>query len=390
MNGHTKKRKRKICFVITSEIHYARNKLVLEALRDRKDVDLQIVVGASAILPIHGNVPALLARDKFPCSAKILMTLEGSTPLAMAKTAGLGMSEFASVFDSLSPDIVVVRGDRYEVLSAAIAAAYLNIVVAHIEGGDVTGTIDESVRHAITKLAHIHFATNEIARVRLLRMGENPKFIFNVGSPEIEFIVRSTDRMKVNSDTINRLGVGGIIDTKKPYIVIMYHPVTTEYGSNGEHAETLLNAVQELDVPAIWFWPNVDAGADEVSRAIRSFREKNMPDKIRFIKYLPPEEFHGLVSASQCLVGNSSAGIKECSYFGIPVVNIGTRQNGRVRAENVRDVPYKRKAIFAALTMQIAHGKYKRSSIYYKKNTSKKIAHVLVTVSPPIQKRFMN
>ena len=384
------KKKRKVCFVITSEIHYARNKLVLEALRARKDVDLRIVVGASAILPVHGNVPLLLARDKFPCSAKILMTLEGSTPLAMAKTAGLGVSEFASVFDSLSPDIVVVRGDRYEVLSAAIAAAYLNIRVAHIEGGDVTGTIDESVRHAITKLAHIHFATNEVARARLLRMGENPKFVFNVGSPEIEFISRSKGKIKTNNDTVNRLGVGGIIDVRKPYIVVMYHPVTTEYGSNGEHAETLLRAVQELNMPAIWFWPNVDAGADEVSRAIRSFREKSKMDRTRFIKYLSPEEFHGLVSASRCLIGNSSAGIKECSYFGVPVVNIGTRQNGRARAENVRDVSYEKRAILIALKAQITRGKYKRSEIYYKKDTSKKIAKILASVSPPIQKRFMD
>ena len=384
------KKKRKVCFVITSEIHYARNKLVLEALRARKDVDLRIVVGASAILPVHGNVPLLLARDKFPCSAKILMTLEGSTPLAMAKTAGLGVSEFASVFDSLSPDIVVVRGDRYEVLSAAIAAAYLNIRVAHIEGGDVTGTIDESVRHAITKLAHIHFATNEVARARLLRMGENPKFVFNVGSPEIEFISRSKGKIKTNNDTVNRLGVGGIIDVRKPYIVVMYHPVTTEYGSNGEHAETLLRAVQELNMPAIWFWPNVDAGADEVSRAIRSFREKSKMDHTRFIKYLSPEEFHGLVSASRCLIGNSSAGIKECSYFGVPVVNIGTRQNGRARAENVRDVSYEKRAILIALKAQITRGKYKRSEIYYKKDTSKKIAKILASVSPPIQKRFMD
>lgn len=384
------KKKRKICFVITSEIHYARNKMVLDAVRARKDSELQIVVGASAILPAHGDVPVLLARDKFPCSAKILMTIEGSTPLAMAKTAGLGVSEFANVFDALKPDIVVVRGDRYEVLSAAIAATYLNIVVAHIEGGDMTGTIDESVRHAITKLAHIHFATNEIAHARLLRMGENPKFVFNVGSPEIEFVAKNKNKIKIKSDTINRLGTGSIIDTEKPYIVIMYHPVTTEYGSNREHTETLLGAVLELDVPAVWFWPNVDAGADEVSKAIRSFREKSKPNKIRFIKYLPPEEFHGLVSVSRCLAGNSSAGIKECSYFGTPVVNIGTRQNGRAKAENVRDVPYEKKAILAALKTQIAHGKYKKSAIYYKRKTSKTIAQRLAAVYPPIQKKFFD
>lgn len=381
-------KRKKICFVITSEIHYARNKIVLQAIRMRKDLNLQIVVGASAILPAYGDVPALLARDKFPCSAKVLITIEGGTPLAMAKTTGLGVSEFASVFDSLSPDIVVVRGDRYEVLAAAIAAAYLNIPVAHIEGGDVTGTIDESVRHAITKLSHIHFATNEIARGRLLRMGENPEFVFNVGSPETEFIARHMRKLKVSNATINYLGVGGVVDVKKPFIVVMYHPVTTEYGTNRKHAEALLSAVHELDMPAVWFWPNIDAGADEVSKAIRSFRERDKPDNIRFIKYLPPEEFHGLVLASRCLVGNSSAGIKECSYFGIPVVNIGTRQNGRARGENVRDVPYEKKMILSAIRAQVSRGKYKISTMYYKKDTSKRIAETLSIVSPPVQKRF--
>src|SRR3989338_6441718 len=180
-------RKRKICFVVTSHIHYTRNKLVLDATRDHPRVELQIVVGGSAILPKYGEVLDLMQKDGFKCSAKITMVFEGGSPIAMAKTTGIGITEFATVFDNLNPDVVIVRGDRYEVLSAAIAASYLNIPVAHIEGGDVTGTIDESVRHAITKLAHIHFATNEVSLGRILRVGERPEYVFNVGSPELEF-----------------------------------------------------------------------------------------------------------------------------------------------------------------------------------------------------------
>jgi len=384
------KKKRKICFVITSEIHYARNKLVLEALRARKDVEIQIVVGASAILPSYGDVPTLLARDKFPCSAKIMMTFEGGTPLAMAKTAGFGTSEFANAFDALLPDTVVLRGDRYEVLSAAIAAAYLNIPVAHIEGGDLTGTIDESVRHAITKLSHIHFTTNAVARARLLRMGEDPRFVWNVGSPEIEFIARSKKQFKARNAMVNYLGVGDSIDVKKPYTIVMYHPVTTEYGDNRKNTEALLNAVYEADIPTIWFWPNTDAGTDEVSKAIRVFRETRKPRHIRFIKYLPPEEFYGLLVFSQCLIGNSSSGIKECSYFGVPVVNIGSRQTGRACGENVAHVPlHEKNAILRAIRMQVAHEKFKQSNLYYKAGTSEKIARILATGKyPSIQKRF--
>jgi UDP-hydrolysing UDP-N-acetyl-D-glucosamine 2-epimerase len=304
----------------------------------------------------------------------------------MAKTAGIGISEFVTVFDNLEPDIVIVRGDRYEVLSAAVAASYLNIPVAHIEGGDITGTIDESVRHAITKLSHIHFATNEESKNRIIRMGENPNYVFDVGCPGLEFV--ATNNFEVSNDLINYLGVGGKVDINKPYLVVMHHPVTTEFGRNRKHVEEVLHAVNEMGVPAIWFWPNVDAGTDEVSKGIRVFREKINPPHMHFIKYLPAEEFLGLLKKASCLVGNSSAGIKECSYLGVPVVNIGTRQSGRMRAENVVDVDHDKEQIKEAIQKQLEQGRYAPSHIYYKEGTSKKIADILATIELYSQKRF--
>jgi len=362
--------------------------MLLEELRKRKNVNLQIVIGASAILPMYGDVISLLDKDGFKYDAKIVMTVEGGTPIAMAKTAGLGIGEFASTFDRLSPHAIVLRGDRYEILSAAVAAAYLNIPIAHIEGGDVTGTIDESVRHAVTKLAHLHFPSSEKAKKRLIRMGEDPRHVHVVGSPEVEYMARRT--FPLHKELINYLGVGDVVDVTKPYIIVMNHPVTTEYGKNRHNTEELLKAVREINIPTIWFWPNTDAGTDEISKAIRTFREKYAPQNIRFMKYLPTEDFYGLLTHTQCLVGNSSSGIKECSYLGIPVVNIGTRQNGRDRAENVVDAPYRKKIILATLKKQLAHGKYKRSTLYYKKNTSMKIADILVGETPAVQKRFID
>lgn len=380
------KKKKKICFVITSEIHYARNKLILEALRMHKGVELQIVVGASAILPAYGNVPELLLHDGFPCSAKIMMTVEGSNPLAMAKTAGLGLGEFATVFDNLAPDCVVVRGDRYEVLAVAMAAAYLNIPLAHIEGGDIAGNLDEGIRHAITKIAHLHFPTNEFSRKRIIRMGENPRFVFNVGSPEVELVARG--KFKAQSQLVNYWGVGDVIDLKKPYLLVMNHPVMTEYGKNKKNTEELLIAIYEMNIPTIWFWPNVDAGADEVSKAIRSFRESTNSKNMRFIKYLPPEDFYWLLVHAECLVGNSSSGIKECSYLGVPVVDIGTRQKGRAHGENVAHAPCRKNDIKTAIQKQVNHGRYKRSRIYFKRGTSKRITEILVRCRPPVQKSF--
>lgn len=382
------KRKRKICFVITSKIHYGRSKLILEELQKRSDVVLQIVVAASALLEMHGNVLADIASDGFIVNDKIVMTLEGGNTVAMAKTAGVGIMEFTTAFDNLRPDIVVVRGDRYEVLSAAVAASYLNIPVAHIEGGDVSGTIDESVRHAITKLSHIHFPTNEQSAGRVRRMGENPKYVFNVGSSDIEFAAKN--KFRVSEKLINYLGVGDVIDIDKQFLVATQHPVTSEVGRNRKHVEETLRAVFELKIPCIWFWPNVDAGTDEVSKGIRSFRETRNPKHMRFLKYLPPQQFIGLLQRSACLVGNSSAGIKECSYLGVPVVNIGTRQDGRLRAENVADVGYEKEAIKRAIKRQLARGPYEPSRIYYQKGTSKKIAQILAKIKVYSQKRFID
>src|SRR3989338_1213319 len=180
--------KKKVCFVITNRVHYTRCKQLIQQLKNHPQLELQLVVAASALLPKYGDVTSELERDGVPIHAKINMLLEGGSPITMAKTTGLGLLEMSTVLENLKPDVVLVRGDRYEVLAIAIAAAYMNIPLAHIEGGDVTGTIDESVRHAITKLAHLHFPTNELSKERIIKMGEDPKQVHNVGSLDIEYL----------------------------------------------------------------------------------------------------------------------------------------------------------------------------------------------------------
>lgn len=381
--------KRKICFIITSKIHHARSRLILKDLRRIPHVTLQVVVGGSAILSRYGDVEVLLARDRFPISARITMVLEGGSTVAMAKTAGLGMSEFATVFENLNPDVVVVRGDRYEVLAAAAAAAYMNKTIAHIEGGDVTGSIDESVRHAVTKFAHIHFTTNEDSRQRVIRMGEDPRFVFNVGSPDVE--VAAQHRAVITTAMLNQKGVGAPIDVSKPYLVVLQHPVTTEVEGNEPHMRETLRAISALNLPTVVFWPNIDAGGEEVSHAIRLFKEYELSDKrVRFVKYLDSDQFLALIRQSVCLIGNSSCGIKECSYFGVPVVNIGSRQERRLRGKNVVDVPYDATDIAAAVKRQLRAGRRPRSTVYYKPHTSRRIAAILATTPLYIQKRFVD
>lgn len=381
-------KKRKICYVITSPIHFSRGILLMQELAAREDVEMQIVVGASAMLDKYGDVIKLMDQHQLTPAAQITMTLEGGNPVAMAKTTGLGIIEFSTAFQNLKPDIVLLRADRFEVLAAAIAAAYLNITVAHIEGGDVTGSIDESVRHAITKLSHLHFPSNTRAKERIIQMGERSDTVFDLGSLDVEFVARST--FDATNEYVNQIGVGDVVDIHKPFLLVMQHPVTSEIGKNRAHIDATLHAVLKTGLPTIWFWPNVDAGTDEVSRGIRSFREHHPSNHMRFIKYVPPNEFMGLLKAAACLVGNSSAGLKEASYLGTPVVNIGTRQSGRPRGAHIRDVDHNVDAIYQAILEQVQHGKYERSDQYRHVEASKNIARVLATADLYVQKQFID
>jgi len=378
---------RKICFVVTSRAQYARNKLLLRLLKNDPDFDLKIVLSGSALLSKYGEVAEDLRKEGFDSIDELYVNLEGGNNISMARTTGLSILEFTNAFQRIKPEMVIVIGDRFEVLAAATAAAYMNIIVIHIEGGDASGTIDESVRHAITKLSHIHFATNEMSKNRLLRMGENPEYTHNVGSLDIEFLDYVQDLPDLSF--VNEVGVGIKIDINQPFIVVMQHPVTTGE-DNLINIQATLKAVHGLCVQAVWFWPNADAGEFVMSRALRIFRESHKSYNIRFITNLPTEEFINLLRKTSCLVGNSSAGIKECSFLGLPVVNIGSRQHNRLAANNVVNTNYDVENIKEAILSQMKHGRYPPSHIYAQADTSKKIVEILKKARPPIQKIFFD
>lgn len=379
--------RKKICFIITSRAQYARTKLLMRLINQDPVFRLQVIVGGSALLRKYGEIISDLKNNSFHSVDKLYTTIEGGNNISMAKTTGLAMIEFTTSLQRLNPDIVIVIGDRFEVLAAVIAAAYLNKIVVHIEGGDVSGTIDESVRHAVTKFSHIHFVTNEFSKERLLKMGENPADIYNVGSLDIEFLNHLPDLSDFSF--INKDGVGSKINFNQPFIIVIQHPVTTGE-DNFKNVKETLKAVEEMGIQTIWFWPNIDAGTDDISWAIRTFREFHHSYKIRFITHLPPIKFINLLKRAVCLVGNSSAGIKECSYLGIPVVDIGTRQQDRLAAENVVNVGYNFQLIKEAIRAQLNHGPYPSSHIYFKEGTSKHIAEILKKAKPSIQKKFFD
>ena len=380
--------KRRICFPMTSRAYYGRSQLLLKKLQEHPGIELELMLGGSILLDKYSrHIAADIEAGGFTISTSLFNVIEGGNHVAMAKTACLTALEFTNGFHAADPDIVVICGDRFEQLAIAMAAAYLNKTIAHIEGGDVTGSIDESVRHAITKLAHIHFVTNDDARRRVLAMGEDPNYVFTTGSLDVE--VASQASAAITSDVVNRYGVGHEIDVTQPFVLVIQHPVTTEL-ENREHLENTLRAVSALDLPAIWIWPNPDAGTGEMSDSLRHFRE-NVPEavrRMRFITDVPVNEFIALLKVAGCLIGNSSAGIKECSYLGTPVVNVGARQQGRLHAENVAHTGYDRDEILVAIKQQIAHGRYAPSHLYYRPNASQAMVDVLAGSELYTQKRF--
>ena len=378
--------KRKICCVITARPSYARVKSALIAIKNNKNLELQIVLTSSALLDKYGSIIQVLKEDGLTPTKTIYNVLEGERLLTSVKTTALGMMELASVFESLSPDAVITIADRYETMASAITAAYMNIPLIHIQGGEVTGSIDEKVRHAVTKLSDIHLVSNQDAFDRVASLGESLDKIFITGCPSIDLALDIKSLAEPASSELFESGVGMKIDPQIPYIVVMQHPVTYEYEKAESNILHTLQAIERLNMQIIWFWPNIDAGSDRVSKALRIHRELNKNSSIHFMKNLPPERFLTLINNSKCLVGNSSVGIRESSILGLPVVNIGSRQNKRLRAENVIDVNYDESKIYEAIRIQVNHDKYPSSDIYGNGDSGTKIADIIESVSLTTQK----
>jgi len=380
---------RKVCVVITARPSYARVKTLLQAIKDHSELQLQLVVGASALLERYGPVIDVIRADGFEPDEVVHMVLEGENLVTTAKSTGLGVVELATIFDNLKPDLVVSIADRYETIATAIASSYLNIPLAHIQGGEVTGSIDEKVRHAVTKLANLHFVSNQSASDRVIRMGEEPHTVFITGCPSIDIAagVVSNQDDPLDSERLFA-GVGEPFDISGEYLVVMQHPVTTSADQSLDQVHETLDAITRIDMPTFWFWPNVDAGSDLISKGIRVYREANGSHNIYFLKNLPPGQFLRLLLGSRCLIGNSSVGIRESAYLGIPVVNIGDRQTGRDRGPNVVDVEYSADAIVGAINHQMRHGPFESVDLYGNGHAGVEIARLLAMAPLTIEKRI--
>jgi len=384
---------KKICVFVGSRANYSSIKSVMRAIQNHPELELQLVLGSSAVLDRFGKVEDLIVKDGFTPDFTFYNIVEGENPVTMAKSTGLGLIECSMIFNNLKPDFLVVVGDRFEMMSVTIAAAYMNIRIAHTMGGEVTGTIDESIRHAITKFAHVHFAASEDAKQRIIKLGEDPAYVYNVGCPRMDLVLEElkNDSHQILSNLFNEnSGVGpSYLDLTKPFLLVSQHPVTTEFGTNRAQIEETLYALDELQMPTIMLWPNIDAGSDDISTGIRVYREvynKDSSKWLKLFKNLPTPSYIHLMNTCACLVGNSSSGVREGATIGTPVVNVGTRQNKREMGPNVINVGYNRHEIKEAILKQIAHGKYENAQIYGNGIAGTQIADILATANPSIQK----
>jgi UDP-hydrolysing UDP-N-acetyl-D-glucosamine 2-epimerase len=379
---------RKICIVVGSRANYSSIKSVMSAVQSHPNLTLQLVAGASALLDRYGAVVNLIEADGFVPEARVHMLIEGETPTTMAKSTGLGLLELPTVFDTLQPDVVVTVGDRFETMATTLAAAYMNIPIAHTMGGEVSGTIDESIRHAVTKFAHLHFPASDQARERILKLGEDPATVHMVGCPRVDLVAEILREPADLGAELFEVGVGPQFDLSEPFVLVSQHPVTTEYGEAEAQITATLEAIREVDIPALILWPNADAGSDDIARGMRKWREQGLAERMHFFKNLPITTYVRIMKQTACLVGNSSSGIREGAFIGTPVINLGTRQRNREHGTNVIHTAHDCSAIVEALQRQLTHGAYPSEPIYGNGNAGQAVADILASQQVQVQKQM--
>ena len=377
---------RKILTVLVDRANFGRLWPVMKQIQQHPQLKLQTLCAGSMVLERFGRPVDIVEKMGFTVDARVYMELEGSVPLSMAKSLGIGVMEFASEVSRLAPDIVLLIGDRYEALAAALASVYSNVTLAHIQGGEVSGSVDESARHAITKLAHYHFPATRRAAEFVTRMGETPDTVFPVGCPCGDFI-RQLD-LKLPDDVFAGGDPAVVVDPRKPYFLVIYHPVTTEFGDERHQVSELLGALEEFHRPTVWLWPNIDAGSDHISKELRRFRTQKHPEWLKFLVNFTPENFQRVLANAACAIGNSSSFVRDSTFTGAPVVLIGDRQEGRELGHNAVVVPSEKDAIRTAIEKQVKHGRYPADALYGDGFAAEKIVARLAEIPLYTQKHL--
>lgn len=321
---------KKIMFITGSRGEWGYIRPILRLIDSRDDVDYVLVVTNMHLLSAYGSSYKEIERDGFKIHYKVHMSLDGYSHYTQAKSLGIFLQSLPDIIENEKPDWVVLAGDRGEQLMGAIAAGYTYTPVAHIQAGEVSGNIDNMARHAIGKFVHLHLASNEDAKNRLLKLGEEEFRVHNVGAPQLDEMVNAV------YFSLEEVEKKLCVNLKQGYILAVMHPVTEEYNRARKQAEIVIKALNKFSIPKVMILPNNDAGSYEVKYAIENYRE----GEYHIYANLKREEYLALLKNCNCIVGNSSSGLLEAPTFRIPAVNIGRRQNLRYRGNNVIDVDF--------------------------------------------------
>jgi len=346
-------KKRKILYISGTRADYSPLKTTLFSIKNNPRLELEIIVSGMHLMPEFGKTVNEIKKDGFKIH-EINAIYEEDSKESMAGFIGKFILLLIEKIRKIKPDIILVLGDRAEMLAGAIVGAYLAIPVAHIHGGDVSSTVDELARHAITKLSCIHFAVTKKSAERIIKMGEEKWRVHVVGAPGLYDALRI--KLASPEDIIKKYK----LDLSKPVLLVVQHPVTIEAKQAGIHMEETMSALKELGYQAIVIYPNADAGGREIIKVIEKYRKYPF---IKIYKNIPRNDYLGLLKISNVMVGNSSSGIIEAPSFHLPAVNIGTRQLGRERAENIIDVDYKKEQIKKAIEKSIYDTKLRKGVV---------------------------
>jgi GDP/UDP-N,N'-diacetylbacillosamine 2-epimerase (hydrolysing) len=346
---------RKICYITGTRADFGLMQATLSAICHADNLELSIIVTGMHLSEQYGKTIRDIEAAGLPVSACVDVNFEQPTGAVMARNIGKMLAGFVDALSEIQPDLVLLLGDRGEMLAGALAGIHLNIPVAHIHGGERSGTVDEPIRHAISKLSHFHFVATEEARSRLIRMGETADHVYVTGAPGLDGL----DALATAERDVLLSEMG--LDPKRQVALMVYHPVLQEAESAGTQTTLILDILSRQGVQVVALKPNSDAG----SHQIRDVLEARANDAgVRVVTHFPRDRFISWMAAADLMIGNSSAGIIEAASFGTPVINIGTRQNLRERNANVTDVPTDGAAIASAIVHALARGRYERCNVY--------------------------
>jgi UDP-hydrolysing UDP-N-acetyl-D-glucosamine 2-epimerase len=365
--------------VLSARASYSRVRSVLLNLRESSEIQSHVALIASAASTKYGKLESYLKNDLIDINWKIESQADAALDSSMVRTTSYSMLGIADYILNQKIDGVLIIADRHETIAGAIASSYLNRTTFHLLGGEISGNIDNKVRYANSFLSDYHFVATPKSKERLENCGIVPESIFNTGCPSLDYLSQAS---KIDSiSKLNLLGGVGLDPSelfKGSYLVVLQHAETTSRLSPREQIKVVIDAVEKLQIPTLWIWPNSDSGSDEVLREITKARESGKLKNVHFERSIEPQFFISILKSADCIIGNSSVAIRECSLIGVPAVNVGSRQVNRERANNVIDCEFHPESVYQATLRQLQHGPYESSPIYGDGKSGERIAELII------------